>query len=364
MNETPLIQKPPHRICLWNTAFLGDAVLTLPLAAALHRAWPEAALDFWVRGGLESLFHAQPEFSRVVPVAKRGGDAGPAGLLRLVQQLRQGRYDVLVCAHTSQRSALAAIASGIPVRVGYENGALSRFAFKYRVQRRFRELDEIERLLGLLRPLGIAQVFSWPELTLAAEAKEQVAHWQRENNPEGAPLLGLHPGSVWPTKRWPAERFGQIAALATKEGAKVLVFAGPGEEELAQELLGAAKAAAPDRQNRLYDLSGRLNLSALSAFLGAVDCYVCNDSGPMHLAWPQRTPLVALFGPTTRELGFYPRGSSALVLETDLDCRPCGKHGSVRCKEGHHRCLADIRVDTVWPAVQERLYAPRQKGAV
>jgi len=75
----------------------------------------------------------------------------------------------------------------------------------------------------------------------------------------------------------------------------------------------------------------------------------------MHLAWIQRVPLVALFGPTVRRLGFFPRGEKATVIERDLPCRPCGLHGPKACPNGSHRCMTEITVDEVYEAVSKKL---------
>ena len=105
----------------------------------------------------------------------------------------------------------------------------------------------------------------------------------------------------------------------------------------------------------LHDLSCALTLPELAAYLRMLNCYVSNDSGPMHLAWAQHTPVTALFGPTVRELGFFPRGDSAKVFEVSLECRPCGLHGPHHCPKKHHRCMVDIDVEAVWRDVAGKL---------
>ncbi|HKI81718.1 MAG TPA: glycosyltransferase family 9 protein, partial [Pseudodesulfovibrio sp.] len=98
------------------------------------------------------------------------------------------------------------------------------------------------------------------------------------------------------------------------------------------------------------------SLPELAAYLGRLDAYLTNDSGPMHLAWTQEVPLVALFGPTVKALGFFPRGDNATVLENDgLDCRPCGLHGPKKCPEGHFKCMRDLTPDRVWDVLKAKL---------
>ena len=72
----------------------------------------------------------------------------------------------------------------------------------------------------------------------------------------------------------------------------------------------------------------------------------------MHMATGVGTPVVALFGPTVRQFGFFPYRGRAEVLERPLDCRPCSVMGGARCPMGHHRCLVDIEPQDVVGAVQ------------
>lgn len=340
---------PFSRIALWQTAFLGDAVLTLPLARVLAKTWPEAEIHFYVRGGLEGLFAAQPEFASVTGVYKRGRDAGLPGAWRLGRALAAKDCDLLVSAHKSFRSALVALASGIPARLGYDEPFYNRLAYTVTAPRRFAELDEIERLLELARALGIAECDPWPRLVLPENATTEAARLLRDLP---GPVVGLHPGSVWPTKRWPADNFSRLADLALEAGASVALFAGPGEESTATEVRRGMRGKD---SSRLLDLSGKLSLPLLAAVIGWLDAYVTGDSGPMHLSWAQGTPTLAIFGPTVKALGFFPRGGHSRVLETTLPCRPCGLHGPRECPEGHHRCMTNISPETAWNATAELL---------
>lgn len=342
------------RIAVWNTAFLGDAVLTLPLLQSLRLSRPEARIDFYPRGGLESLFLAHPDIDAVYPVDKKA-DALPS-LLRMRREAASRCYDLWISAHTSPRSGLIASASRAPVRIGYASPFYSRLFYTHVVDRRFKELDEVERLLELLTPLDNIRLSTWPEIALCrddahkAEAFFQTLH---------GPALGLHPGSVWPTKRWPAAYFADIGIRAATAGADVLLFAGPGEEGIAQEVFQAINASIPpEKRRRLHDLSGRLPLPLLAAYLKRLSCYLTNDSGPMHLAWAQKTPVTAIFGPTVKRLGFFPRGESSTVFENNaLDCRPCGLHGPKQCPKGHHHCMTRLLPETVWPDVRIKLFS-------
>jgi len=348
-----LSRKDFRKIGLWQTAFLGDAVLTLPFIQALKARFPEAELHYFVRAGLEGLFSAQRELTSVRPFSKRGDQKSLFAARRLGRQLSVEGFDLWISPHASLRSAYLARCVGAPVRIGYDAPWYNWLAYTHLVQRRFDELEEIERIFQLGGPLGIfadkATPAPLPRLDLSPEATAR-ADEIFTGLPKG-PKLGIHPGSTWPTKCWPKEHFTTVALQALAAGAVVLLFAGPGEEALA----AAITQAVGDTSGRLVNLAGMLTIPALAACLGRLDACLTNDSGPMHLAWAQNVPLAACFGPTVRSLGFFPRGANSRVLETSLDCRPCGLHGHKACPLGHHQCMRDISPDRVWAVLKAML---------
>lgn len=349
------------KIGVWNTAFLGDAVLTLPLLQTLRTAYPDAEIDFWVRKGFGELFAAHPAVNAVHEYDKRGEHKGGLHAMRLGRFLGGRRYTVWLSAHASLRSALMARWSSAKVRIGYSRPASNAWFYTHVVPRRFSELEEIERLLQLLAPLDLAArnvpLSSWPEIVLPEEARDAADAFRESFAGGSAPILGLHPGSIWGTKRWLPDSFAAIAARAVREGARVLVFGGPGEEDVAAAVVErAGESLSAAERGRLCNLAGTLRLTHLAAYLGRLACYVTNDSGPMHLAWPQKTPVTAIFGPTVRALGFFPRGEGATVMELPLPCRPCGLHGPQTCPLGHHNCMRNLTPEVVWPDVAAKLF--------
>ncbi|UIJ38093.1 glycosyltransferase family 9 protein [Desulfobaculum bizertense] len=338
------------RIGIWNTAFLGDAILTLPLIHSLSAAYPDAELHFFVRKGVDQLFVAQPELCTVRGFAKRGAQKGFSGAYSYGQKLAKERFDLWISPHTSFRSGLISRWTSAGKRIGYSKPWFNNWFYTHTVDRAFDQFDEIERLLRLLGPLQIP-VTTKPHLVLPEEAHITAAETFAIRN---APLLGIHPGSTWPTKQWPLEYFSKIVRKAINQGVKVVLFAGPGEEPLAAKVLEGAQLS-PQQQDGVLNLAGQLSMTELAAHIAALDCYLSGDSGPMHLAWVQETPLVAIFGPTVRKLGFFPRGKNSTVLEHTLPCRPCSLHGPKECPEGHHDCMRKITPEHVWASIAQKL---------
>jgi len=336
------------KIGVWQTAFLGDAVLTLPLLRALSNRYPDAEIHFFVRAGFESIFTAQPEITKVRPFAKRGKQKGLNAAVRLGWEIGQEGFDLWISAHKSFRSALVAGSTGIKRRIGYDSPWYNKLAYTDTVPRRFDELEEIERLHQLLIPLGIDLPAPKAKLIVDDSARNDASQFWADNV-KGRKVLGLHPGSTWPTKCWPEKYFSEIITRASKADVQPILFAGPDEVEVANRV--AAGAEAPD----LINLAGKLSLPQLAAYLGRLDGYLTNDSGPMHLAWSQDVPLVALFGPTVKRLGFFPRGENSTVAEIELDCRPCGLHGPRKCPKEHFHCMKKLTPDMVWEKLVQKL---------
>jgi heptosyltransferase II len=159
-------------------------------------------------------------------------------------------------------------------------------------------------------------------------------------------MIGLHPGSVWATKRWSADGYARlIVLLKERYPCEILLFGGPEDREVitkVQDLCGGCAVSLVDR----------ISLRELPAALSRCRVLITNDSGPMHIAVAEAVPVIAIFCATTPALGFYPYSSNAMVLEKDLSCRPCSSHGGRRCPLGTEDCIRLIGPEQVFQAVQ------------
>ena len=343
------------RIGIWNTAWLGDSVLTLPLIAHIKKYFPQAKIDFYVRKGFGELFACHPDLAGVFEFNKK--ECGLLASYHYGRMLAERRYSIWISAHRSWRSSAIAQLTMAPVRIGYNTGPLSRLAYTHTIERDFYKFAEIERVLKLAAPLGFELNLEdsqahWPHLAICPQAQEKAEQIWKIIDPE-RPTLGIHPGGAWPTKRWPVEYMIEVAHLAAAHQVQIILFGAPNEQAEADAVRNALRDY-PD----FHDLAGSISLPELAACLGRLDCYLSNDSGPMHLAWVQKTPTTAIFGPTIREFGFTPRGENSSVMEVSLPCRPCGLHGHKKCPKGHHACMRKITPQAVWNDIARKLKIP------
>jgi heptosyltransferase-2 len=191
-------------------------------------------------------------------------------------------------------------------------------------------------MFACLEPLGIRRDGRVPRLPLPASPAPA----------ERAVVIA--PGAGRDTKRWPEERFAEVAARLAADGHRVLLVGSAAERELLERV---ARASNPPR----IEVHAVADLGDLPAVVSRGSVALVNDSGMLHVAEACGLPVVALFGPTHPRLGFAPLHPRSVTVSTELSCRPCDLHGPRRCPKRHHRCLRDIPVERVLGEVVSRL---------
>jgi heptosyltransferase-2 len=338
----------PRKILFIQTAFLGDVVFSTALLRGVTALYPRAEVTFLAspRGG--GLLQGDRDVDKIIFYDKRGAERGLGALRRLVDRIRKARFDLVVSPHRSFRSAVIARFSGAPSRLGFRSG-WGRWAFNLGVPWPRGEAKPYRRELRLLEGLGATVPSTGPSLTAGEKAREEVRRLLRgEGIAEGETLVGLVPGTVWPTKKWPVDHFVELAGrMSALPGVRVLILGGPDERAEGELFTGI---------EGVVNLAGRTTLAQLPALLEACDIVVAGDTGPLHAAMALGVPVVALFGPTDeRQFEFETPG---ICLTEECACRPCRPHGSRRCPEGTWRCMPDISVGRVDAMVREVLSLP------
>lgn len=144
-----------------------------------------------------------------------------------------------------------------------------------------------------------------------------------------------------PTKQWCPEYFAKVAdTLIESMGCEVVLVGGQKDKKVADQVESCMKQTP-------VNLCGKTGLKVLTSVIGVCKLFITNDSGPMHIACVLGVNVIALFGPTTQEMGFFPYGKNSVVVEKDLECRPCSLHGGKQCPKGHFRCMKDVKPEEV-----------------
>jgi heptosyltransferase-2 len=336
------------RYLVIQTAFIGDAILTLPLVQALKNVEVETSVDVLVIPRTSGLFSNHPAVSEILVFDKNSRDRGLTGLQRVARLIAQHQYEAALVPHRSIRSALLPWLGRIPTRIGFDRSA-GWFLLTQTV-RYEQSLHEVDRNLSLLKPLGMnVDGKILPDLYPSEEDIQAVdAFLMQSNLKDQSSLIGIAPGSVWNTKRWLKERYSELTRRLVEMGFGVILVGGEQDRQLCQEMRSGA--ASP----RVAIAAGQLSLLQSAELIRRCKAFVSNDSAPLHLATAMRTPVVAIFGSTVPEFGFAPYGDKSFVLETKgLSCRPCSAHGRKRCPIKTFECMENISTELVFNKVQE-----------
>jgi heptosyltransferase-2 len=336
----------PNRILVFQTAFLGDVILTLPMIQVLHARYPLAKIDVVTTPAAAAFLANHPAIAEIIAFDKRRTQKGLRGIFALSIFLSRRKYDLAVVPHRSLRTTLIMAFSGIPQRIGFSNAAgamLYHLRGKYDTSK-----HEVERNLSLLTPLGIS--LDHKELPSLFPSQQDIQYvnkflFEREVLDESN-LIAIAPGSVWNTKRWLPERFAELSAKLANDGYQVMVIGGDDDEAIGQMICAAAG------HKMVYNCTGKLSLLQSAELLRRCRALVTNDSAPLHMGVAVRTPVVAIFGATVPEFGFAPYGERDSVVEINgLSCRPCAIHGGKSCPIGTFECMKKIDTAMVYQRV-------------
>jgi heptosyltransferase I len=340
----------PGRILIVRLGALGDIVHAVPAVSALGAAFPSVGLDWLVEAKHRAIVDLVEGIDRVIPL--EGASVG--AWMAAARVMRQARYDVALDLQGLMKSAVLARMSGASRVIGFSiwhlreksarpfysetgapagAGAQGAAGAEHVVFKNLRLLETLGVRDGTVR-FPLARVES-----AAAETVQRAA---------GGPFALLNPGAAWPNKRWPADRFGQVAAfLRDVRGLPSFVLWGPGEEALATAVVDASSGAA--------SMSPPTGLADLLALSRAAALVISGDTGPLHVATAAGTPVVALFGPTNPARNGPWREEDVSVSRFGS----CGCHYRRRCRRAAW-CLDDLGVREVTAAIQQRLAVARR----
>ena len=334
-------------VLIIQTAFLGDIVLTSSFLRELRKILPSAQITLLTTPVGKEILTPNPWGVDFIVYDKKGKERGFASLMKKLGEARAVKPDLVFCLHRSVRSGVIARWSGAPAIWGFKEASGHLF-YTDEVSRQDRVFEAEKNLRFLEARFNIprGELSPYPELF----CDERDRHTAEDLVGRGDYAV-LAPSSVWATKRWPADRFGELAARIVDNGSRVVLVSGGSKEEKAvvDELMRAFKNARGD-SSQLVNLAGKTSPGVLKAVLARAKFAVCNDSAPLHIAIAMGRPGVAIFGPTVKSQGFFPLAEARwdVAENSGLDCRPCGEHGHNRCPKEHFRCMLQVSVDDVY----------------
>ena len=313
-----------HRILVIQTAFIGDVVLATAMLENLHATYPSAKIDILVRQGADELFKDHPYINQVHVWDKKKNKY--QHLFQIIKTIRRIKYDVVINIQRYLATGIITVLSGATKTIGFDKNPLG-FLFSETVKHSFgAALHETSRNHALLASLTTAPVAN-PVLYPSAANFEAVQKWQ------GRPYICMSPGSVWETKKMPAQNWIHLIN-AVPTSYTIYLMGAPNEKDLCAEILSGSS------RGDVFNIAGQLNLLEAAALIKGARLNYVNDSAPMHLASATNAPVAAIYCSTIPAFGYGPLSDTQFIVETlePLACKPCGLHGKKACPLGHFNC--------------------------
>ena len=331
----------PAKILLRSPNWVGDAIMATPVPLALKQTWPDSRIHVLAKSWAAPVWENHPAVEKIISLGKSG-----------LWDLRQEKYDLGLVLPNSFSSAWLAFWANCRERVGYVAEGRSwllttRLPWTHSESTRARPLVylHIAQAAGAAVPLQ-----AWPFMVRVTVAESKRAQ-ELLGGEDNRPWVGLAPGSVALSRRWPRERYAQLADRLAQRGRRIVLV---GSQADAETALGVARLM----KSPPLVLAGKTNLREALAVIGKLALLVSNDSGSMHAAYAQDVPVLVLQG-AADPVVTGPFGDKSQVLRAEgLDCAPCVRND---CPRGL-ACMLAISVEQAQAAAEDLLarFGPRK----
>ena len=329
--QTINFPEPPAKILIIKPSALGDIVHTLPFLAAVRTTFPESEIHWVVARGLHTFLEGHPMISRLWIMDKdrwrqlsRFREIIPE-ISTFRRELVQEHFDVSIDLSGLLRSGLITFAAGARYKLGFSDSSEgSPFFYTHKIEGG-RQIHAIDRYLKLAALMG---------------CNTSQVSYPMPPYPSDSPLLSslperfciIAPSAGKEANRWPADRFGKLAASLPLPS---VVISNKADAEVAEAVVTASNGMA-------INLAGKTGLKELVALIARARFFISNDTGPMHIAAALGIPVFAIFGPAN-PIRTGPYGTIHTIIQQQLDCTPCYRQKP--CK--NWTCMKDITVEKV-----------------
>lgn len=328
--------------------WVGDIVMAIPALDCFRNNFPEAKIIGIMKNRAQGILRDGPWFDGFID----SDDKSWGRFLYMTKQIRQCRADMAVLLPNSVRSLFSVRLGGVKDIYGYRQNLrgmlLSGGPKPVRNNHGIVPIPMTEYYLEICRWMGLSvPEKARPKLFIGKQVlKRAESLFQKYDIRENDLVIGLNPGaSFGSSKCWPAEHFAKLAELCEKElGAKTMLLAGPGEEQIVEAILQKSRAKIIDTHE------DKVDLELLKPLVKRCNLLITNDTGPRHYAVAFDVPVVVIMGPTD------PRYTASnldhtVVIRKDLDCSPCHKKTCPR----QHQCMTEITAAEVFTAAKNLL---------
>ncbi|OSS43024.1 ADP-heptose--lipooligosaccharide heptosyltransferase 2 [Desulfurella amilsii] len=334
-----------------QTAFLGDAILSVPIIDSLKNKYKDASITVLTTPQNKEVYTLNSNIGEIILYDKHGLENNVFSMIKKIKLLKGFGFDCVITNHPSARTALISYFSAAKLRIAPSSVSL-RFLYTNTINVEVESCPhQIDKNLALLKLLDFEDRDFIRKINLFfLKEDEKLINGVLEacSVNDNKKIVVINPLSAWSTKRWPKEYYKELALMLEQNGYLVLLIG-------TQKDINIGEYIKSNKKN-IVNLMGQTNIKELFAVISKANLLISNDSAPVHIASAYNIPTIEIYGPTSPEFGFYPLSEKNAIFEIkDLDCRPCGSHGSNSCKKSHFECMMRIRPQEVFKTAIEFL---------
>lgn len=330
---------PEKRILIFNVNWLGDVLFSSAAIRNIRRNYPASYVTCIIPSRCYPILKDNPYLDEVIIFDEKDRHKGIFSKLNFISLLKSKKFDTVFLLHRSFSRALICRLAGIPERIGHYTKKRSFLLTHKIIPPKRDSLHRIDYYLDVLEKVGLRIEDRYLDFFYTPSDEKHVDNFLSKNSiGKGDFLVALNPGGNWLLKRWPVDYWAQLAdKLIAEMGLKVIITGSASDLKLAGQIKGKMKEVS-------LSACGILNIKQLGVLAKRADLFITADTGPMHIANAVGCKnIIAIFGPTSREVtGPYPP-SNVTILQKDVGCPiPCYK---VNCRD--NRCMKAIAPEDV-----------------
>jgi len=333
------------KILILRLSSIGDILLSSSFIRQVRTAYPDAQVDFVIKEQFHDLVRYNPHLNNIYLVKP---DQGRAGLKELRAGLIRKNYSCIFDLHNNFRTRYLTASLTADYKNKIRKDKFKRALLVYFKINNYKEVTAIpERYLKVSGSNNIVDDGLGLEIFWNDQHESAVSKLAAEKD-LGKDYTALAPAASFFTKSWPAESYQElIKKICTHSSNKIVLLGGPQDKEYLDGLV---------LSDQVVNLAGLTGILESAVVLSRAKAVVSNDSGLMHLAAAVKTPVLAIFGSTVKELGFFPyRAESTVIENNEIKCRPCSHVGRRECPKKHFKCMTEILPETVFSRLREYL---------
>jgi heptosyltransferase-2 len=322
------------KILIIRLSSLGDILLSTPFLRQVRLTFPQAKIDYLVKGEFKDILEDNPHINDLILFSMEDTSKN---LFTIREHLKQKKYDYIFDLHNNLRSNYLCRRLKTKYIGRIKKDKFKQVALVYLKKNYYKKSLSIpDRYLTVGTPVNVKDDHKGLELYWGEKAERDLETTLSDHKITiDGKYICIAPGASFFTKRWPLEYYEKLLNFLNEAYSdKVVILGGSDEIEIGKYL---------NSNKRVIDLCGKLTIIQNAMVISKAKALISNDSGLMHMATAVKIPVLAIFGPSVRELGFFPYRSNHIVIEKDnISCRPCSHIGRQHCPQKHFKCMLEI----------------------